>query len=127
MENKDGTFSYTYSARQQEEIKRIRQKYVAGNENSDESKLELLRKLDRSVERRGTVIALIVGITSTMVLGVGMTCTMVWTDFFVLGIIVGLIGIAGVSLTYPLYTSVIKKERAKLSQKIIELSNVLIK
>jgi hypothetical protein len=126
MSTNNETFSYTYSASQQEEVKRIREKYVSGDENQKENKMELLRRLDRNVERHGSVIALIMGVMSALLFGVGMTCTMVWTDFFVLGIIIGIIGMAGVSITYPLYTSMIKKGRAKLSPKIIEISNELM-
>ena len=40
----DNSFNYTYSAKQQEEIKNIRKKYVA----PEEDKMEQLRRLDRS-------------------------------------------------------------------------------
>ena len=47
MENKE-TFSYTYSARQQEEVKKIREKYLP----AEEDKMEQLRRLDSSVARK---------------------------------------------------------------------------
>lgn len=50
MENKE-TFSYTYSAKQQEEIKKIREKYAP----KEADKMEQLRRLDESVTRKGTV------------------------------------------------------------------------
>ena len=67
MEEKDKKFTYTYSAGEQEEIKNIRQKYLPPEEN----KMEQLRKLDESATKKGTIVSLIVGIISTLVLGIG--------------------------------------------------------
>ncbi len=123
MENKE-TFSYTYSAKQQEEIKKIREKYLP----KEADKMEQLRRLDESVTRKGTVISLIVGIVGTLVMGFGMSCCMVWADkFFVLGIIVGIIGIALVCTAYPIYNYVVKKEREKIAPEIIRLTDELMK
>ena len=49
MEEKNETFTYTYSSAQQEEVKRIRDKYAPPTQEED--KLERLRKLDKSVTR----------------------------------------------------------------------------
>lgn len=123
MENKE-TFSYTYSAKQQEEIKKIREKYAP----KEADKMEQLRRLDESVTKKGTVISLIVGIIGALVMGFGMSCCMVWADkFFVLGIIVGIIGIALVCAAYPIYNFVVKKERAKIAPEIIRLTDELMK
>jgi len=120
--NKNETFTYTYSAKQQEEIKRIRQKYIP----REEDKMEQLRRLDQSATKPGMIAALALGIVSSLILGVGMTCVMVWTDFFVPGIVVGVIGIAGVALAYPLYNAVTKKQREKLAPQIKQLSDELM-
>lgn len=123
MENKE-TFSYTYSAKQQEEIKKIREKYAP----KEADKMEQLRRLDESVTRKGTVISLIVGIIGALVMGFGMSCCMVWADtLFVLGIIVGIVGIALVCTAYPIYNFVVKKERAKIAPEIIRLTDELMK
>lgn len=117
-------FEYTYSASQQEEIKRIRNKYIP----HEEDKMEQLRRLDENVTKKGMLAALIVGIISTLVLGIGMCCCLVWADrFFVLGIIVGIVGIAGISLAYPIYAYVTKKERERIAPQIIRLSDELLK
>ena len=122
MENKE-TFSYTYSAKEHEEIKKIREKYVP----KESDKMEQLRRLDAGVTKKGTVISLVVGIIGALVLGVGLSMCMVWTEMFVLGIIVGIIGIAAVSLAYPIYSYVTKKEREKISPEIIRLTDELMK
>ncbi|MGN0691406.1 MAG: hypothetical protein ACI4K7_03555 [Oscillospiraceae bacterium] len=123
-DNNKETFSYTYSAEQQEEIKKIRQKYLP--EESD--KMAQLRKLDRNVTRKGMAVSISVGVVGALLLGVGMCCTMVWADsFFVLGIIVGIIGIGAVSAAYPLFTHITKKEREKIAPEIIRLTDELMK
>ncbi len=122
----DKTFSYTYSASQQDEIKRIREKYAPPTENED--KMERLRRLDRSVTKPGSIAALIVGIVSTLIMGVGMCCTMVWGEtLFVPGIIIGVAGIIGICASYPLYSCITKRRRDKLAPEIIQLADELIK
>ncbi len=123
MENKE-TFNYTYSAKQQEEIKRIREKYIP----KQADKMEQLRSLDERVTRKGTTVSLIVGIIGVLVMGFGMSCCMVWTDtLLAVGIVFGLIGIAGVAAAYPLYDRITKKEREKIAPEIIRLTDELMK
>ena len=114
MQNKE-TFSYTYSSKQQEEVKKIREKYLPKKAD----KMEQLRRLDASVTKKGMVISLIVGIIGTLILETGMSMCMVWTELFVWGIMVGIIGIVAVSLAYPLYSYVIKRARKKIAPEII--------
>lgn len=124
MEDNRETFCYTYSAKEQEEIKNIRQKYLP----KEQDKMEQLRCLDQSATKRGTSIALMVGIISSLLLGIGMSCTMVWKDtMYIPGIIIGIIGIAGVSAAYPLYKQITKKQREKLAPEIMRLTEELIK
>ncbi len=123
MDNKE-TFSYTYSAKQQEEIRRIREKYVP----KQADKMEQLRCLDASVTRKGTIASLVVGIIGVLVMGFGMSCCMVWTDtLLVVGIVFGVIGIVAVSVAYPLYDHITKKEREKIAPEIIRLTDELMK
>lgn len=125
MENNNhNSFEYTYSAPQQDEIKKIRQKYLP----KEEDKMSQLIQLDKSVTQKGTVAALVVGVISTLLLGIGMCCTMVWTEkLFIIGIVIGVLGILGISLAYPLYTYIIKKERKKIAPEIIRLTDELMK
>lgn len=122
--NEGMKFEYNYSATQQQEIENIRNKYLPKEEN----KMETLRKLDKSAERPGMITSLAVGIIGTLLLGVGMCCTMVWSDsFFVLGIIVGIIGMGVASIAYPLYKKITKKQRAKVAERILALSEEIAK
>lgn len=118
------TFNYTYSAQEQEELKRIRRKYLP----REESKLEQLRRLDRTVTRKGTTVSLIVGILGALIMGVGMCCAMVWMGvWFIPGIVIGLVGMAVVGAAYPLYTHITKREREKIAPEIMRLTDELMK
>ena len=126
MEEKNETFTYTYSSAQQEEVKRIRDKYAPPTQEED--KLERLRKLDKSVTKPGLIAALIVGIVSTLIMGFGMCCTMVWSDaLFVPGIVIGVFGIVGICAAYPLYVRITKNQRDRLAPEIMKLTDELIK
>lgn len=117
-------FEYSYSAKQQEEIKKIREKYVPNTED----KMEKLRRLDAAATQKGVVVSLILGIVGCLLLGIGMCCTMVWAEgYFMLGIIVGIIGIALISLAYPVYSHITKKERERIAPEIIRLADELLK
>lgn len=126
MDRENETFNYTYSASQQEEIKNILKKYSAPEKQED--KMEQLRRLDRSVTKPGTVISLIIGVISTLVMGGGMSMCMVsGIDLFIPGIIVGAVGMLGVIAAYPIYSKITKRQREKLAPEIIRLSNELMK
>lgn len=135
MEKKETEgFTYTYSAKEQEEIKKIRRKYTVAEDHED--KMEQLRRLDRSVTDKATVTSLVIGIIGALVLGIGMSLAM--SDLgqilggdpitaFTVGIAIGIIGIVLVSLAYPVYNRVIKKEREKIAPEILRLTDELLK
>lgn len=126
-------FSYTYSAREQAELRRIRDKYTPQTET--ESKLELLRRLDASVTRRAQAVALSLGILGALILGFGMSLIM--TDLaknlgigsntaMIVGITVGVVGGVLASLAYPVYNAVASAMRKKLAPEIIALADELM-
>lgn len=122
MNENEDRFNFSYSAKQQEEIKKIRDKYVP----REESKLEQLRRLDASASKPGTAAAIIIGVIGTLLLGLGMCCTMVWAEtLFIPGIIIGALGIAGIIAAYPLYMHITRKQREKLAPEIIRLTDEL--
>ena len=123
-ENQKEVFEFTYSAKQQEEVQKIREKYVP----KAEDKLEQLRRLDAGVTQKGCTVSLIVGVISALILGIGMCCCMVWGgNLFIPGIIIGIVGIAGVAAAYPLYERITKKERERIAPEILRLTDELIK
>ena len=134
-ENKsENGFSYSYLAREQEEIKRIRKKYAEDSARTDESSIERLRRLDASVTKKGTTVSLIVGTLGSILMGSGMSLVM--TDLGALlpemlslfiGIAVGVVGIVGVALAYPIYKAITKKERERIAPEVLRISEELLK
>ncbi|MBQ9150889.1 MAG: hypothetical protein IJX72_01460 [Clostridia bacterium] len=123
--NKEG-FSFTYSAKEQDEVKRIREKYIPETEAED--KMTRLRRLDASVTKKGTVWSVIVGVIGTLIMGSGMSMAMVaGGDWFILGVILGVAGIAVLSVAYPLYTAITRRERARITPEILRLTEELMK
>ena len=127
-------FTYTYSAKEQEELKRIRDKYTAPIESED--KMARLRRLDASVTRTAQMVALIFGVIGTLILGFGMSLCMtdlgeilgLYKDMaMVIGIIVGVIGGILASLAYPIYNFIVKSKRKKVAPEIIRLTDELMK
>ena len=121
--NRD-SFEFTYSAKQQKEIEKIRNKYVS----KEESKMEQLIRLDKQAERPGTIASITIGTIGTLLLGVGMCCVLVWNssiEIFVAGIAIGIIGMIVAGFAYPIYKRVTEKERAKIAEQIIALSDEL--
>ena len=125
-------FSYTYSASETEELKRIREKYAS----KEESKMERLRRLDASVEKKAQTVALIFGVLGTLILGFGMSLVM--SDFSAIlgtyqsyampvGIGIGVVGLLLAILAYPLYNLITVKERKKIAPEILRLTEELMK
>ncbi len=99
------------------------------NEYSEKStsKVLALKKLDNKAKLPSDIFAYAFGIISALVLGVGMCLCMGQigggtTTNFVLGIAVGLIGILGCSLTYPIYKNLRKRGKLKYARDIILLA-----
>lgn len=118
MQETNETFTYTYSAQQQEELRRLRDRYLP----PAETPLDQLRRLERSVTRKGTLVSVAAGTAGALLLGLGMCCTMVWSGLFVPGVAVGLAGIAAMAAALPLYNRVTRRERQKLAPLVRELT-----
>lgn len=109
-----------------QEAKNIREKYICENKKT-EDKMTQLRKLDADAAKPGKIIALTVGIISALILGVGMCCTMVWSErFFAVGIVVGIIGLEGIASAYPIYVNITKKQRVKIAACVLQLTDEII-
>ncbi|MGN0573545.1 MAG: hypothetical protein ACI4IX_06360 [Acutalibacteraceae bacterium] len=118
--------TYLYSAAENKEIKRIREKYETPEKK--DSKMEQLRKLDASVHNAAVASSLAVGIIGALILGFGMSCALVWSDkMFVAGIIFGIIGIIIAAFAYPVYKAVTEKKRKEVAPLILELTDELLK
>ena len=72
-----------------------------------------------------TIVSLILGVVGTLIFGTGMCCCLVWNQF-ILGVFVGIVGLVGVSLAYPAYTYITKKEKERLTPEILRLTEELL-
>ena len=133
-QNNQNGFSYTYSAKEQAELKRIRDKYTAPTEAED--KMARLRRLDASVTNTAQAVALLFGVIGTLIRGFGMSLIM--TELadalgisgdaaMMIGITVGVAGGILASLAYPIYNAIVKAKRKKLASEIIRLTDELMK
>lgn len=117
MENK--TFNYTYSAKEQAELEKIRKKYMP----KEQDKLAYIKKLDKSVSDKATMWSILVGVIGTLIMGTGMSLCMVAAKvWMIVGIIIGVIGMAIVAVAYPLYMRISKKERERIAPEILRLT-----
>ena len=111
-------FSYHYSAAENEEIKRIRAKYVP----KEESKLEELRRLDRTVQCVGMTESLSVGILGCLLFGLDMCFGLkVIGDSMVLAVLFAAVGAVGMLFAYPVQRRMHAKVREKYTPRILTL------
>ena len=115
----ENTFHYTYSAPENQEVLNIRKKYLP----REETKLDELKRLDRQVQASGVIESLCVGIGGALVFGLGMCLAMeVIGDAIWLGILLGLIGTAGMVAAYPTYRKFFTKAKNEYTPRILELT-----
>jgi len=127
MDENSRTFNYTYSAKEQEDIRHIREKYVP--QSQEEDALAQLRRLDAGSTRPATAVSILVGTLGILIMGVGMCCCLIplWRQYFAFGIILGILGMACAAAAYPLYTRMVKAKQARLAPEILRLSEKLMK
>lgn len=93
----------------------------------DASKVIALRKLDRKAKLPATVFTYTLGIIASLLLGVGMCLSMKvigngTTAMFVLGIILGIAGLFGIAINYPLHKKMLESGKQKYAFEIMELA-----
>lgn len=128
----NNSFEYNYSAKDQAEIKKIRERYTQ-REEPELNKMEQLRRLDAGVTKRGSVASLIMGILGTIIMGTGMSIVMTEIGYplgiyaIPAGIAIGAVGVVMVALAYPVYLHITKKERERIAPEILRLTDELLK
>ena len=123
MEQNKDTFEYIYSAEQQVEIEKIRNKYMP----KQEDKLEQLRKLDASVTKKGTIISVMLGVVGILAFGGAMSMILVVGNSLLLpGVLLGVFGIVLMVVAYPIFSKVTEKERERIAPEILALTEELL-
>lgn len=111
-------------------VQKIRASYV----EKEVSELDELRELDAKVKRPANVFGYVFGSISAVVMGAGMSLVM--TDIgatlgvaaaMPIGIIVGCVGLGMSLLTYPIYSKLLNSRRNKFADKIIKLSDEIMR
>lgn len=103
--------------------KRIAEEYAP----KTASKVVRLKKLDQKVKKPANIFAFTFGTVSALILGSGMS--IINTDFgpsdiigLVVGIILGVIGLAACVINYPIYSLILKTRKEKYAFEITELA-----
>ena len=91
------------------------------------SKLVALKKLDRKAKRPAEIFAYTFGTIMSLVLGTGMSFAMGViggnsTVSIIIGIIVGLVGIFGISINYFIYKKILANGKIKYGSDIVQLA-----
>ncbi len=91
------------------------------------SKVVALKKLDKKAKNPSFIFGLTFGISSALVFGTGMCLAMQVIGegpiMFILGIALGILGIIGCSINYPIYKKIRKAGMNKYANDIIVLAN----
>ena len=95
------------------------------------SKVKALKKLDAKAKNPATIFTYTFGTISALVLGVGMCLAMgvIGTGTamsMAFGIVVGVLGIWGASINYPIYKKIVTKSKEKYAGDIIKLANEIV-
>ena len=111
-------------------IQKIRTQYT----EKEHTGLDELKELDTKVKRPANVFAYIFGSISAIIMGSGMSLVM--TDIaemvgienpMLYGIIIGIVGMFMAIVNYPIYKGILGSRRKKYADKIIALSDKIMK
>ena len=111
-------------------VQKIRTQYT----EKESTELDALRELDAKVKRPANIFAYVFGSISAIIMGSGMSLVM--TDIaetvgiqnpMFYGIIIGIVGMFMAIINYPIYKSILGSRRKKYANKIIALSDKIMK
>ena len=96
------------------------------------SKVVAIRKLDARAKRPAHIFAYTFGTVSSLIFGTGMCLAMGQigngsTTSFILGIIIGVIGMAGIGVNFPIFKRILENGKKKYAFEIMELAKEISK
>lgn len=111
-------------------VQKIRTQYT----EKEHTGLDKLKELDSKVKRPATMFSYIFGSISAIIMGSGMSLIM--TDIgsavgienpMFSGIVIGIVGMLMAIISYPVYKGILGSRRKKYADKIIALSDKIMK
>ena len=110
-------------------VQKIRTQYT----EKEHTGLDELKELDLKVKRPANVFSYILGSTSSIIMGAGMSLVMTdiggavgIADPMIPGIVIGVVGMMMAIINYPIYKGILDSRRKKYADKIIALSDKII-
>ena len=89
----------------------------------ESSKIVALKKLDHRAKLPSTIFTYSCGIISALIFGTGMCMAMGKIGGgMVMGILIGIVGMIGCSVNYPIYKRMLQKGKAKYAYEIVQLA-----
>ncbi|MBQ8648508.1 MAG: dihydropteridine reductase [Clostridia bacterium] len=111
-------------------VQKIRTQYT----EKQHTQLDALKQLDLKVKRPANIFSIVFGSISAIIMGSGMSLVMTdigttlgMSSTMLPGIIIGIIGMLLAIINYPLYKNILGSRRKKYADKIIELSDDIMK
>lgn len=111
-------------------VQKIRTQYM----EKEHTELDALKELDNKVKRPANIFAYVFGSISAIIMGSGMSLVMTdigetlgMKETMVPGIIIGVIGMLMAIVNYPMYKKMLDSRRKQYADKIIALSNKIMK
>ncbi len=95
--------------------------------HKDTAKVVALRKLDAKAKRPANIFTYTLGVISALVFGTGMCLAMGQigsgtTGSFIMGILIGVLGMVGMLINYPIYKRILVSSKEKYAFEIMELA-----
>ena len=119
----NNTFNYNYSSSRNKEVESIRRKYMP----REQSKLDILKKLDFEVQTAGIVEAITLGTVGALIFGIGMCFFLrVFTGAWWVAATLMMLGAVLMIPAYPMHKGIARKKREELAPEILRISEEII-
>ena len=101
---------------------------VKSYQEKEFTKLDELKRLDSKVKLPAEIFAYVFGSIGALLLGLGMCIAMgvILAELFILGIVIGLVGIVMVTVNYFIYQKILKSRKEKYAEEVLSLSKELL-
>lgn len=113
---------FNATAQDQKKAESIRRQYIPREDN----KIEQLQRLDSKVKTPGKVVASILGVVGSLVMGSGMALVMVWENM-TMGLALSIPGMIVALLAFPAYAVITNSRKKKYASEIMRISDGLIR